>query len=237
MREPSFRELRSALLRGGIASKHVSGMVKELRQHYVELYEAALESGLGSEAASDKALAALGDLDLVIGEALAKPELLSWGHRWPWLIYGVVPPLAPIGITLALGLLTIVAIDSDFIVSRTQVRPIPIWIAGALHGMRVFLMYLLPALLAAGWARYSARGHAPLLGPIVAVLLTAAVGCGVNLYVDLPTVVGEMGQIGGGWGYFGDRSDNNLIRLGVTVAVVLGPYLVWRNRHKEFEPF
>jgi hypothetical protein len=236
MRDPTFRELRWTLLRSGIAPKHVKGMLKELRHHYAELHEAATNSGLSPEAANDKAMADLGDPNLIVTEALAKPELQSWAQRWPWLIYGVLPLVTPIILTLSLGLLTIVAVDSDFIVSRTQARPVHTWIAEALHGMRLFIMYVLPVLLAAGWAGYAARRNAPLFGPTAAILLVAAGGCGVNLYVDLPTEVGEMGQIGGGWGYFGHFWNDNLMRLGATVAIVLGPYLVWRHNLKNAEP-
>jgi len=57
----------------------------ELDDHYADLELEERASGSERPAAAVEALRRLGRQDAIAAAVLAKPELRSWTHRWPWL--------------------------------------------------------------------------------------------------------------------------------------------------------
>ena len=88
-----YRSLATRLLRGGIAPRRVRRLVAELRDHFEDLRNDALADGMTETEAASRATARLGSEQRVASEMLARPELRSWAARWPWAIYGLLPPL------------------------------------------------------------------------------------------------------------------------------------------------
>lgn len=78
-----FGALRLELLRGGVSPLYVDRTILELSEHYEDLQSDALESGLSRDAAAQAAHARLGSVETIAAAVLARPELLSWSHRWP----------------------------------------------------------------------------------------------------------------------------------------------------------
>ena len=97
MYDRQFRNLRRRLLDGGVAPKHVTRTVKELRHHFADLEENALAEGLLPRDAAIRAEEQLGDQDRIAAEVLARPELRTWNFRWAWALCG----LGPIALFLA----------------------------------------------------------------------------------------------------------------------------------------
>ena len=93
MREPDFRALRTRLLRGGIAPRHVRRTVRELKDHYHDLVDEATEQGMARDEARRVALDRLGNPDDVASGLLACRELRGWAWRYPMLA-AVFYPLA-----------------------------------------------------------------------------------------------------------------------------------------------
>ena len=93
MRDREFRILEERLIDAGIAPKRAQRAVNEMRDHYEDLVEAALEKGLLREAAHERALQQLGEADDIVREMAARPELKSWASRYPRTAI-VVYPLA-----------------------------------------------------------------------------------------------------------------------------------------------
>src|SRR4051794_1179420 len=91
MREAAFRSLSETLLRGGISPKHVRRTIAELRDHHTDLFGEAFARGCSVELAEHEASTRLGDEDSLAAKILARPELKSRAHRWPWLAYWVTP--------------------------------------------------------------------------------------------------------------------------------------------------
>ncbi len=101
MHDREFRILEERLIDAGIAPKRVQRTVNEMRDHYDDLVEAAIEAGMGREAAHERALQRLGEVDDIVSEMAAHPELKSWASRYPRTAI-VVYPLACLAVLPAL---------------------------------------------------------------------------------------------------------------------------------------
>ncbi len=93
MREPDFNSLATRLLKSGITPRHAHRTVNELRDHYDDLVDAAVDAGANSKAARSQAASRLGEMDDFVAEMAARRELKTWSFRHPRLAV-VVYPLA-----------------------------------------------------------------------------------------------------------------------------------------------
>jgi len=93
MREPDFNELSNRLLRNGVAPRHAHRMVNEIRDHYDDLVDAAVEGGQTIREARLRAGQELGQLDDLVSEIGNHRELKTWAFRYPHAAV-VVYPLA-----------------------------------------------------------------------------------------------------------------------------------------------
>jgi hypothetical protein len=82
-RDAEFESLRLELLRGGVTPLYVERTIAELREHYSDLENDALATGLSAEEAARSAQATLGNPRLIAAAVLARPELLTFSARWP----------------------------------------------------------------------------------------------------------------------------------------------------------
>lgn len=85
MPRPDFGNLRSRLLRSGVAPRHVKRTELELGEHFEDLVDAGIVSGLDRIAAERRAVRALGDVEYIAAEICARPELRSWVVSYPRL--------------------------------------------------------------------------------------------------------------------------------------------------------
>jgi len=93
MREPDFNELATRLLEKGIAPRHAHRAVNEIRDHYDDLVDAAVDTGASSGEARRQAARELGQVDDLVAQMSACRELKSWAFRYPRAAI-VVYPLA-----------------------------------------------------------------------------------------------------------------------------------------------
>ncbi len=93
MREPDFNALATQLMRIGIAPRHAHRTVRELRDHYDDLVDAAVDDGANSRIARRRAAAELGTMADFVAEMASRRELKTWAFRYPQLAV-VVYPLA-----------------------------------------------------------------------------------------------------------------------------------------------
>ncbi len=239
MHDPQFSELRRHLLRGGVAPKHVKRTIKELRHHFLDLEGKALDEGLPPEDAAAQAAEQLGDQELILEGVLARPELRSWAHRWAWAIYGLGP--------IILFILAIVMIFTLMIALVTAAEAIGLgspsfaydlagrwWVRSLAEGWRLFMMYALPTVVAAGVCLFAARREARSLWPIIGVLLVAFLGFWLEFDIQFPEGPEELASFGGGVGFdLSDLLSVRVIRLLLPVIVTLAPYLWWRRLRQE----
>lgn len=93
MREPDFNELANQLLKSGIAPRHAHRTVNELRDHYDDLVDAAVDAGANSKSARRRASMQLGSMGQFVANMASHRELKTWSFRYPRLAV-VVYPLA-----------------------------------------------------------------------------------------------------------------------------------------------
>ena len=93
MREPDFHDLATRLLQNGIAPRHAHRAVNEIRDHYDDLVDAAVDDGAQSREARFRAAQELGRMDDLVAEMSARRELKTWAFRYPRTAI-VVYPLA-----------------------------------------------------------------------------------------------------------------------------------------------
>lgn len=88
-----FEPLRERLLRAGIAPRHVRRYLRELSEHLADLTAEQRAAGYDEENAAIRARALLGD-DAELATAMEEqPGFRSLVARFPWLVFGVVPPI------------------------------------------------------------------------------------------------------------------------------------------------
>ena len=93
MREPDFNQLATKLLENGITPRHAHRTVNEVRDHYDDLVDAAVDNGASSGDARRQAAVKLGNLDDFVAEMSSRRELKTWAFRYPRTAL-VIYPLA-----------------------------------------------------------------------------------------------------------------------------------------------
>ena len=101
MREPDFNALTTRLLKIGITPRHAHRTVNELRDHYDDLVDAAVDAGADSKNARRRAAAELGTMEDFVVEMASRRELKTWVFRYPHLAV-VVYPLACLAVLPAM---------------------------------------------------------------------------------------------------------------------------------------
>ena len=91
MREPDFSALANRLLKSGISPRNAHRTVNELRDHYDDLVDAAVDQGANSRNARLSAANELGKMDDFVAEMTSRRELKTWAFRYPRLAVVVYP--------------------------------------------------------------------------------------------------------------------------------------------------
>lgn len=91
MREPDFNALATRLLKSGISPRHAHRTVNELRDHYDDLVDAAVDEGANSKNARLSATNELGTMDDFVAAMASRRELKTWAFRYPRLAVVVYP--------------------------------------------------------------------------------------------------------------------------------------------------
>ncbi|MEL7186745.1 MAG: hypothetical protein AAFN50_10000 [Pseudomonadota bacterium] len=105
MRDPDFNALAQSLLESGIAPRHAHRTVNELRDHYDDLIDAAVDDGMGSKQARAFATEQLGSMDTFVHAMQSRRELKTWAFRYP----RVALVIYPIACLVALPAMPVVA--------------------------------------------------------------------------------------------------------------------------------
>lgn len=97
-----FDGVAEALLKGGVAPRHVRRYVRELADHLDDLTAQQHAAGYDGEDAAIRARARLGGDPELAQAMLDQPGLRSWPARLPWLFFLLLPPIITPVIGLAL---------------------------------------------------------------------------------------------------------------------------------------
>ena len=186
MQPRQFELLGKRLLRSGIRPRHVRRYLRELRDHFDDAVQEELKNGVGRATAEESAARRLGELDLLVESALARPELLSWSRRWPWAVY-IVAPLLLYSAAFVATILVMVGL-----VPTTEV-PFPAPLLEVLKAIRLFNLYVLPVIAASGFALLARRRGVSRGWAWASVTLITFVGALPNLDVYADAVGAGIG--------------------------------------------
>jgi hypothetical protein len=167
-----FDGLREILLKGGVAPRHVRRYLAELSEHLDDLTEKQRVQGYDGEDALSRARALLGEDNELAAAMLEQKSLRSIAARAPWLIFGLLPPVA--GIAAAFALIAPLALIANILhmVAKGGIHA-PQWFQGTAFAVTgVGNLALAPA-LAAGFVFLAARQRISWLWPVLAILLIA----------------------------------------------------------------
>jgi len=200
--------LRERLLVAGVAPRHVRRYLGELRHHFDDLLRAETGNGLSGEAAMRAARARLGSDESLANAMLAKPGARSMTARYPWLVFGLLPPLALIvGFALVVIATQQVAINGGAYIPRQGfVAPAPIWLVWFLQGTMLAINFLVVPLLGVLLAWVAQRQRMKLLWPALGMALLLVlhvhgifrmdaqgrIGRGFSTIIPLPGLFGSV---------------------------------------------
>lgn len=177
-----FDSLSEKLLRSGIAPRYVRRYLRELRDHYDDAIQEELRKGVGQVAAEESATKRLGEPDHLVESALARPELLSWSRRWPWVVY-ILAPLLLFPVAFVAMILVMVGLTPSTELSY----PAPL--LEVLKAIRLLNLYALPVITASGFALLARRRGVSRGWAWASITLITFVGALPNLDV-YPDAVG-----------------------------------------------
>lgn len=181
-----FRDLREQLLHAGIAPRHVRRYLAELRQHYDDLIAEEHAHGITGPAAHAAAAARLGSSDELAASVLAKPELRSMTARRPWLVFGILPPLAVIiGFILVVIVVQLVAIRGGAYIPRQGfVQPAPTWLVWTLSGTMFTINFVVVPLLGVLLVWLAQRQRIKPVWPMLGIALLLALSIHGSFHLD-----------------------------------------------------
>jgi hypothetical protein len=197
-----FSLLAEKLLRSGVAPRHVGRLIEELESHLAALEQEETDAGKSIGQARANARERLGSDELLVRSVSARPQLLSWGARQPFLTCALGPLMALVITAVAFLLLAAAFIGAVhlFTSSHSPQGGPPALIRAAFDVLLALVTYVSPIACCAVLAWYAATRrlkHAPAW---VGVGLTAVLGATWNLNLHWPHGA-ELGSIGAGVGF------------------------------------
>ena len=229
-----YRRLSDRLLRGGVSPRRVRRIVRELRDHTLDLKAEAISEGMDEAEAENCANSRLGTEQEVTNQMLASPELRSWAARWPWVIYTLLPPIVMVGlvVTLVLGLILVLPSGESVPDPRDP------WFAGAVDTVIATFEYTAAVVLCAVFFWMAVRRRSSSLWLILGVVLVGVLGG--SFYIN--THWGEYEWRLGVSLFLYPPHPNPLesaIRILANLLLPLAPYLYWmwsQSRHPSRQP-
>lgn len=229
-----LRALKNTLISRGVSWRNATRCVRELEQHYDDLFVEAKLRGFDDRTAAIMAEQALGSEDDLVREMASRPELRSLGQRYPKLCYLALPPVLFVLLGVVTGLL-FVGTMATFFPSTTgnYVEPAP-WVKSAVESFRLFLMHVMAPLLSAVFLVLGMRNRIDRKILFTGILLANLIGCALLVRIQWPDpATGTEGSLGAtfGYGLYGIRGVmDTKLRLVLTLAV-LALFGSWYRRY------
>jgi hypothetical protein len=228
MHDHSFEDLREALLRTGVAPRHVRRAVLELNTHFHRLVEEGLARGDSEEAARLAARELLGTDQALIERYAGMPELRAWSSRWPAVWFTLVPLLSFIGLFVAtmvviclFGKLMSPFLHHVHVSARVSSRID--WTA------QIFFLWVLPLSIAAAFAVLAYRRRMALHWPVAGITILCCLTALINVNIVL-TGGATPGQIGAGIGISMQSLPGEMAHaVAIILPIVLPLWLAWRR--------
>lgn len=235
MSDPDFSTLKTKLLRGGVAPKHVNRTLTELRDHFADLRSEALQRGLTEREAHQEAVKRIGTHDAIAGDVLAKPELRSWAARWPWAVYGLSPVIT--FVASVVGLILVLAAAAELSRSMGFLAPenrhlTPLWLTTSIDVFFLSFVYVWPLMIAAFVCHQVSHRYDGLLWPFVGLVILCVFGAMSDISATWPRTPDALGELQVGFALAPPFPLHleHLVRTVVNVTLVMAMLHFFRQR-------
>jgi hypothetical protein len=192
-----FEGLREQLLRGGIAPRHVRRYLRELDEHMADLVAAQQAAGYQGEDARSRARARLG-ADAELAQAMIEQrDFRALSARFPWLVFGLLPPLAVIVCSVILVMtLAGIGVASGAIVPDQKIHPpVPGWYAWTASIIIFAVNCLVTPALGFLLAWMAQRQRMKPVWPFLAMVLILFLGLYANFEADAKNISIDLGTV------------------------------------------
>lgn len=235
MKADKLNRLQKKLLQEGIAYRHVQRCLRELRDHYDDLFVQAKVKGLSDQTAACLAEQELGDLDVVAQEMAQCSALKSLGSRFPRTIFLLLPFLTYVTVIIGALLLLAFVMDRYFPSELVAVNPPPDWLIVIVEYVLLFFMHMFAPLISCWTLGYGLRQQIAKKLLYSGVVLLNLFACALLLNVNWPDPQSRdpEGTIGAvlGYGFYDIRGVmDSKIRFLVTMVALLMFAFVYRRR-------
>lgn len=165
-----FDDLREALLKGGVAPRHVRRYLTELNEHLEDLTARQREAGFDGQDATLRARALLGTDKELATAMLEQKQFRSLAARAPWAVFLLLPPFAAIAIgTVFIG--SLVGLGEYYDFPDMHAPPPPQWFQTLAIDIVATANLTVMPLTAALFVTLAARQRLKLIWPFVATAL------------------------------------------------------------------
>jgi len=175
---------RKRLLEGGMAWGAVRRHIRELQDHHRDLREQAQAAGMSMEAAETKARLQIGDLEDLALQMLATSQR-SLLHRYP-VTLNVLCPLFLLAACYVVSVGSLVLLVESLRAGADVQVMLPSWLLELMPGIRLFLMYVLPLMIALSLVWLATRARIPTRYWLSGVLILCVLGSGTSIWMTLP---------------------------------------------------
>jgi hypothetical protein len=180
-----FDRLRERLLSAGVGGAQAGRYIAELKDHLEDLRTEERQAGQSPEEAFSRARRRLGDADALAEAMVARREFQAWGARAPITAY-VVAPSVLLTVTIVFWLAALVAACTWLRHGGPGPADWASWVRPRADRVAWFSNTMLPIVLGWGLAANAIRQRAPLLWPMLGLIVLAAVGAALQVDVTLP---------------------------------------------------
>jgi hypothetical protein len=220
------------LIQAGIAPRRAHRILREFAEHHADVVSERLTSGDSASAAQAAANARMGSEQQLVANLLSRPELRSWAHRRPSIVFAIAPVLS-FALAFVASLLALIAMIEWRKAHGDALNAASPVIQAVSAYASFYLLWALPCGVAALLALMAARRRETSIWPCVGIAAVCFIGALTNFSVLAPPMA-DAPSMGAGIGIGTDKMGAILLRAGSTTALVLLPYLRARRlqRHE-----
>jgi hypothetical protein len=221
MPDRRFDDLREALLRAGVAPRHVRRAILEIEGHFRQLVDDGLARGDSEDDAHIEARDLLGTDQTLIHRYADLPELRAWSSRWTSVWFTIVPLVSFVALFVAtMGMLCLIGDHMAAYLHQVHVS------ARASYRIdlaaRIIFLWTFPLSIAGAFAVLAYRQRVAPQWPVAGIIILSGLASLINVNVVL-TGGATPGQAGAGIGISADSLPGQMAHAVVIAMLVLGP--------------
>jgi hypothetical protein len=221
MPDRRIENLREALLKAGVAPRHVRRAVLEIDGHFHQLVDDALARGESEDDARTEARDLLGTDQTLIQRYAGAPELQAWSSRWTAVWFTLVPLVIFAALFVVTGALLYLIVDqmSPYL-HHVHVSARASYLVDL--AVRIVFLWAMPLSVAGAFAILAYRRRVAPRWPVAGIITLCALVSLINVNVVL-TGGATPGEAGAGIGTSADSLPGQTAHAVVIAMLVLGP--------------